>query len=37
MTAERAVAVFVGTVTACSLSGFMAMRRLAAADPADLF
>lgn len=37
MTTERAVAVFVGTVLACSLSGLMAMRRLAAADPADLF
>jgi putative ABC transport system permease protein len=37
MTVERAIAVFVGTVIACSLSGLMAMRRLAAADPADLF
>jgi len=37
MNPERAVAVFVGTVIACSLSGLMAMRRLAAADPADLF
>lgn len=37
MTPERAVAVFIGTVIACSLSGVLAMRRLAAADPADLF
>jgi putative ABC transport system permease protein len=37
MTPERAFAVFIGTVVACSLSGVLAMRRLAAADPADLF
>jgi putative ABC transport system permease protein len=37
MTPERAVVVFVGTVIACSISGLLAMRRLAAADPADLF
>jgi putative ABC transport system permease protein len=37
MTPERAAVVFVGTVIACSISGLMAMRRLAAADPADLF
>jgi putative ABC transport system permease protein len=37
MTPERAIAVFVGTVLACSLSGMLAMRRLAAADPAELF
>ena len=37
MTPERAIAVFIGTVIACSLSGVLAMRRLAAADPADLF
>lgn len=37
MTVERAVAVFVGTIFACSLSGILAMRKLAAAQPADLF
>lgn len=37
MTPERAVAVFVGTVIACALSGVLAMRKLAAAEPADLF
>ncbi len=37
MTVNMAVMVFVGTVIACSLSGAFATRRLAAADPADLF
>jgi biotin carboxyl carrier protein len=37
MTAERAVMVFVGTLVACALSGMLAIRRLKAADPADLF
>ncbi len=37
MTTSMAVMVFVGTVIACSLSGALATRRLAAADPADLF
>ena len=37
MTPERAVAVFVGTIVACALSGILAMRKLAAAEPADLF
>jgi putative ABC transport system permease protein len=37
MTPERAVAVFIGTIVACSISGVLAMRKLAAADPADLF
>jgi putative ABC transport system permease protein len=37
MVASRAVLVFVGTLAACSLSGAIATRRLAAADPADLF
>jgi putative ABC transport system permease protein len=37
MTMSMAVTVFVGTVIACSLSGAFATRRLAAADPADLF
>jgi putative ABC transport system permease protein len=33
----RAVGVLVGTLAACILSGALAMRKLAAADPADLF
>lgn len=37
MTPGRAVAVFVGTILACALSGILAMRKLAAAEPADLF
>ncbi len=37
MTAGMALAVFFGTVVACALSGAVATRRLAAADPADLF
>jgi putative ABC transport system permease protein len=37
MTTERAVAVFVGTLLACSVSGMLAIRRLKGADPADLF
>lgn len=37
MTPERAAAVFVGTIIACVLSGVLAMRKLAAAQPADLF
>jgi putative ABC transport system permease protein len=37
MTAERAAAVFVGTLVACSASGVLALRRVDAADPADLF
>jgi len=37
MTTERAVAVFLGTIAACGISGVLAMRKLAAADPADLF
>jgi putative ABC transport system permease protein len=32
-----AVTVFVGTVVFSALSGIIATRRLAAADPADLF
>jgi len=32
-----AAGVFLGTVVACALSGALATRRLAAADPADLF
>ncbi|WP_439529997.1 FtsX-like permease family protein [Pannonibacter sp.] len=37
MTPERAAAVFIGTIIACALSGVLAMRKLAAAQPADLF
>lgn len=37
MNASRAILVFLGTLTACSLSGAIATRRLANADPADLF
>jgi putative ABC transport system permease protein len=37
MTAERAIAVFIGTIAAGGISGVLAMRKLAAADPADLF
>lgn len=37
MTPDRAVSVFVGTIIACALSGVLAMRKLAAAEPADLF
>jgi putative ABC transport system permease protein len=37
MTADMAVMVFIGTLIACSLSGAIATRRLATADPADLF
>lgn len=37
MDAGRALTVLLGTITACSLSGALATRRLANADPADLF
>ena len=37
MTPETAVAVLLGAMAACALSGILATRRLAAADPADLF
>ena len=37
MTGSMATTVFIGTLVACSLSGAIATRRLAAADPADLF
>lgn len=37
METSRAVLVFLGTLAACSISGAIATRRLAAADPADLF
>ncbi len=34
---SRAALVFLGTLAACVLSGLLAMRKLSAADPADLF
>jgi len=37
MDAPRAILVFLGTLAACTLSGAIATRRLAKADPADLF
>ncbi|MEX0369455.1 MAG: ABC transporter permease DevC [Tateyamaria sp.] len=37
MGADRALAVLLGTLLACALSGAIATRRLAGADPADLF
>jgi putative ABC transport system permease protein len=37
MNLTRAVLVFVGTVGSCALSGMIAMRKLANADPAELF
>lgn len=37
MTMDMAVMVFIGTLVACSISGAIATRRLASADPADLF
>jgi len=37
MTAGRALAVFLGTLAMCALSGAIATRKLARADPADLF
>jgi putative ABC transport system permease protein len=37
MTSAMAVMVFLGTLAACAISGAIATRRLASADPADLF
>ncbi|GFE64388.1 ABC transporter permease DevC [Litoreibacter roseus] len=37
MSVAQAISVFFGTLAACSLSGAIATRRLAGADPADLF
>ena len=37
MDASRAILVFLGTLAACTASGAIATRRLANADPADLF
>jgi putative ABC transport system permease protein len=37
MDASRAILVFLGTLTACTISGAIATRRLVHADPADLF
>lgn len=37
MDPQRAIAVLIGTIAACTLSGAIATRRLAGADPAELF
>ena len=37
MTATRSIAIFVGTVAACTVSGALATLRLRSADPAELF
>ncbi|WP_306258261.1 ABC transporter permease DevC [Pararhizobium sp. IMCC21322] len=37
MDMARPIAVFLGTIASCSISGAIATRRLASADPADLF
>jgi putative ABC transport system permease protein len=37
MSLERAAMVLIGTILSCAISGFLAMRKLANADPADLF
>lgn len=37
MDGARPIAVFLGTIASCSISGAIATRRLASADPADLF
>ena len=37
MGADRALTVLIGTLVACTISGAIATRRLAAANPADLF
>ena len=37
MTARRAVTVLILTILMCFISGFIAVRKLQAADPADIF
>ena len=37
MTTQRAVTVLIMTILMCSMSGAIAMRKLRAADPADIF
>jgi len=37
VTCDRAIEVFVLTFTMCTVSGLLAMRRLRAADPAEIF
>jgi putative ABC transport system permease protein len=37
MTLERSISVFMLTVVMCVLSGAIAMRKVQAADPADIF
>ena len=37
MTVERAIFIFVITIIMCSISALIAMQKLQAADPADVF
>ena len=37
MTLERAITVLILTVTMCCISGTVALRKLAEADPADIY
>ena len=37
MTSKRAVTVLILTIVMCSVSGSVAVRKLSAADPADIF
>ena len=37
LTVDRAVTVFVMTLAMCSISGFLAVRKLRKLDPADVF
>jgi putative ABC transport system permease protein len=37
MTQERAITILIGTLIACMVSGLLAARKLASADPADLY
>lgn len=37
MTQDRAITILIGTLVACLLSGLLAARKLASADPADLY
>jgi putative ABC transport system permease protein len=37
MTQDRAITILIGTLLACMLSGLLAARKLASADPADLY
>ncbi len=37
MAQDRAITILIGTLAACMLSGLLAARKLASADPADLY